>query len=202
MAFKIAPDNSSSPVGLAQMRYALVNKADYNHANSITNATSSLQQIVASPETLQADVSSSTWNQSQPYGLAEMYGQTWSEPAAGPTTYTFNLSVTNGGDDCDKATVTIKKNGTTVATMLSVAGSSPSWSVSSFTATDSDTVLIEAQSQGGGGAGCLNTDTEVTVQRPSGTTVIGPIAASDGLTTHSFTPSANQTISVISTATS
>lgn len=33
--YKIAPD-STGPIGMAQMKYGLVNKADYNNSNGVT----------------------------------------------------------------------------------------------------------------------------------------------------------------------
>lgn len=194
--YKIAPSTQGA-TGLAKMRRSLDSKADYNASNTYTTNSTSMSTLVTSATTYQADVDSSTWNQATPYKFSEMINQTWSDSA----TYTFTLSVANGGDNCDKSTVTITKNGSTVATMTSSAGAPPSWSVSSFTATNSDTIVITAQSNGAGGAGCTSSNTTVTVYRPAGTAVIGPIDSGDGAVTNTFTPSANQTIHVISTGT-
>jgi hypothetical protein len=195
--YDIAPANTGSEIGMAQMIYGLENKANYNAANLSATDHQDLQTLASTPTTYQGDLTSKTWDGNSPYGFAEMAGQTWND---GPTIYTYTLFASNGGDNCDKAAVSISVNGTPVASMSSAAGSSPSWNVSNFQANSGDTIQITAQSQGGGGAGCINFDTDIIVF-VGGTSVLGPINSLNGQQSHSFTASSSTNISVTTTAT-
>ena len=108
--YKIAPTSSATPIGMAQMVYGLVNSVDYNHSNLFTSATSSMLQLVTAQEAYQPAYSSSTWNESTPYGIDEMVNQTWNE-----TTFTIKTEVSSSqGDLAEYTFVFVKLNGTSV----------------------------------------------------------------------------------------
>lgn len=104
--YKIAPD-STGEIGMAQMKYGLVNKADYNNSNGVTTEIN-METLVVNSTTYQGDLSSKTWNTSTPYGFGEMYGQTWNDT---PDTLTATrtsffatgtyTTVTNYGSETD-----------------------------------------------------------------------------------------------------
>jgi len=104
--YKIAPD-STGEIGMAQMKYGLVNKANYNNSNGVTTEIN-METLVVNSTTYQSDLSSKTWNTSTPYGFGEMYGQTWNDTpdtlTATRTSYfatgTYN-TVTNYGSETD-----------------------------------------------------------------------------------------------------
>lgn len=104
--YKIAPD-STGEIGMAQMKRSLVNKADYNNSQGVTTEIN-MQTLVVNSTTYQSDLSSKTWNTSQPYGFSEMYGQTWQDTpdtlSATRTSYfatgTYQ-TVTNYGSETD-----------------------------------------------------------------------------------------------------
>ncbi len=100
MAFTIAPANSGSELGMAQMRYGLHNSANYNAANLYTGAPTGMRELVSGSTTYQGDLSSKTWNAAQPYGFDEMYGETWD---AG---FTVFISQQNT-DNCGKGNGTV-----------------------------------------------------------------------------------------------
>jgi len=85
--YKIAPDTTGE-IGMAQMKYGLVNKADYNNSNGVTTEIN-MQTLVVNSTTYQSDLTSKTWDTSQPYGFGEMYGQTWSDAIAATLNYSF-----------------------------------------------------------------------------------------------------------------
>lgn len=210
--YKIAPD-STGIISLGAMRKSLEASADYSAGSKHSTASTSVNTLVGSPVTYQSNVDSFTWSTTNPKGFNEMYGKTWSDGSGGgggggPTSYTLTLSTpSNGGDNCDRANVTIVQGGTTLATMSSPAGAAPSWNTSSVTVTDDSTVRITAADQGGGGAGCTSSYTQVQV-RLNGTlrisimdqTVVVGTSTSSTSAYYDFTPSANQTVSVTTTA--
>jgi len=85
--YKIAPDTTGE-IGMAQMKYGLVNKADYNNSNGVTTEIN-MQTLVVNSTTYQSDLTSKTWDTSQPYGFDEMYGQTWSDAIPATLNYSF-----------------------------------------------------------------------------------------------------------------
>lgn len=208
--YKIAPD-STGIISLGAMRNSLNATADYNATSKYTAASTSMNTLVGTPTTYQANVDSFTWTTTNPKGFGEMYGKTWSDGSGGgggPTSYTLTLSTpANGGNNCDKASVTIVQGGTTLATMTSTAGAAPSWNASSVTVTDDSTVRISASDLGGGGAGCTTAYTNVVV-RLNGTvrinitdqSVVVGTSTSNTSAYYDFTPSANWTVSVTTTA--
>lgn len=190
--YKIAPD-STGPIGMAQMKYGLVNKTNYNHSNGTTNPVSMIT-LVASPTTYQGDLTSKTWNSVTPYGFAEMYGQTWQDLA----TYTYTFTESIGA--CSKYQVSMKVNGTTANVINNLLTPQNEWAQDSGVVTQGDSIQIIAYTVGGSaGPGCANVDTSVTVTA-NGTTVIGPIDSNDGTITYSFTASQNLSINVSTTA--
>lgn len=108
--YKIAPV-STGPIGMAQMKYGLVNKADYNHANGVAT-TISMDTLVISPTTYQGDLTSKTWNTSQPHGFSEMYNQTWEDVILATVSYQF-IPPTGGS-----ISVTVFKNSQTTGNTL------------------------------------------------------------------------------------
>jgi len=121
--YKIAPD-STGEIGMAQMKYGLVNSADYNNSNGVTTEIN-MQTLVVNSTNYQSSLTSKTWDTSQPYGFGEMYGQTWSDAIAAtlnysftnPTGGSFNVIVRlgsstgtilyNGGIDTDSLSVSV-----------------------------------------------------------------------------------------------
>lgn len=204
--YKIAP-TSTGIISLGAMRKSLVASADYSATSKHTAASTSMNTLVGTPTTYQSNVASFTWTTTNPKGFQEMYGETWSDGGGGATSYTLTLTVSNGGNNCDRASVTIVQGGTTLATMTSTAGAAPYWNTSSITVTDDSTVRISASDQGGGGAGCTTAYTNVIV-RVNGTvrinitdqSVVVGTSTSNTSAYYDFTPSANWTIAVTTTA--
>jgi hypothetical protein len=156
--YKIAPD-STGEIGMAQMKYGLVNKADYNNSNGVTTEIN-MQTLVVNSTTYQSDLESKTWNTSQPYGFGEMYGETWNDAVS----YTLNISgqVTT---NCSKYTATITQNGSTICTITKASSAQPSVSNNAPTVTEGDTIVVTVTAQTPTGAGCsLFTGTDATIQ--------------------------------------
>ena len=205
--YKIAPD-STGIISLGAMRKSLEAEADYSAASKHSAASTSVNTLVGTPSSYQTNCDSFTWSATSPKGFQEMYGETWSDGSGGgggATSYTLTLNTpNNGGDDCDRALITIVQGGVTLATMSSPAGASPSWNASSVTVTDDSVVRITATDQGGGGAGCNTSHTNVTVR--DGNTIkihiLDQVVVTGTSTTPSisgywqFTPSGNKTINV------
>lgn len=207
--YKIAPD-STGIISLGAMRKSLEAEADYSATSKHTTASTSVSTLVGTPSSYQTNCDSFTWSATSPKGFQEMYGETWSDGSGGgggATSYTLTLNTpNNGGDDCDRAQVTIVQGGVTLATMSSPAGASPSWNASSVTVTDDSVVRITATDQGGGGAGCTANYTNLLVK--DGNTVRinitdESVAVGNGSYPSGwwqFTPSGNKTINVNTTA--
>jgi len=87
--YKIAPD-STGEIGMAQMKYGLVNKADYNNSNGVTTEIN-METLVVNSTNYQSSLTSKTWDTSQPYGFGEMYGQTWDDAVAATLSYGFYM---------------------------------------------------------------------------------------------------------------
>ena len=91
--YKIAPD-STGEIGMAQMKYGLVNSADYNNSNGVTTEIN-METLIVNSTTYQSNLTSKTWNTSQPHGFGEMYGQTWDDAVA--ATLSYNIASLIGG---------------------------------------------------------------------------------------------------------
>lgn len=175
--YKIAPV-STGPIGMAQMKYGLVNKADYNHANGVTT-TISMDTLVVSPTTYQGDLTSKTWNTSQPHGFSEMYNQTWEDQTP------FTLAVyaqPQTNNNCSAFTATVKKNGTLVKTISKTSGNNPVFSPTgqTFSVVDTDVILIEVDFSNISGVGCVGSFSETTVNIKTGSTVFNWTTKSSG----------------------
>jgi len=126
--YKIAPD-STGEIGMAQMKRSLVNKADYNNSQGVTTEIN-MQTLVVNSTTYQSDLTSKTWNTSQPYGFGEMYGETWEDVIIATVSYSFIAP--SGGT----IGATIYKNSTTNANVL--------FNQSGMTGTNTGTVTVES----------------------------------------------------------
>ncbi len=93
--YDIAPANTGSEIGLAQMRYGLSASADYNTSNIYSAGSTDMQTLVVNSTTYQSNLTSKTWNTSTPYGFAEMAGQTWDDAVA--ATLSYNIASLIGG---------------------------------------------------------------------------------------------------------
>lgn len=191
--YKIAPV-STGPIGMAQMKYGLVNKADYNHANGVTT-TISMDTLVVSPTTYQGDLTSKTWNTSQPHGFSEMYNQTWNDAV----TYTIIASTSPiSSTDCSKFTAFVSKNGTQQITFSKNSGAQVVTTGNSFSALSTDTILVSVTTSDGTGAGCVGNTTTVLVRTsnsPFGTYVTKKTISGNFVTqTYSFNPSSTESV--------
>lgn len=135
--YKIAPV-STGPIGMAQMKYGLVNKADYNHANGVTT-TISMDTLVVSPTTYQGDLTSKTWNTSQPHGFSEMYNQTWEDVILATVSYSFIAP--SGGT----IGATIYKINTTTPNVLFNQSGMTGTNNGTVTVTSGDKVIVAVQ---------------------------------------------------------
>jgi len=165
--YTIAP--SGSEIGMAQMRYGLNNKANYNSGNLYTAGPISLRTISQSPDDYQGDLTSQTWNTASPYGFNELAGQTWEDQVP------FNLAIyaqPQTNNNCSAFTATIKKNGTVMKTITKTSGNNPVFSPTgqSFSVVDTDVILIEVDLSTISGAGCTSFF-ETTVDIKTGSTV-------------------------------
>lgn len=160
--YKIAPD-STGEIGMAQMKYGLVNKADYNNSNGVTTEIN-METLVVNSTTYQGDLTSKTWNTSQPYGFGEMYGQTWSDVS------TFTLYITDTSTaNCAKYSATVKKNGTVVSTITKLSTSTATISTSQIQVLSTDTILIEATAETPTGVGCIGSFSGTDLSVATGT---------------------------------
>ena len=188
--YKIAPD-STGEIGMAQMKYGLVNKADYNNSNGVTTEIN-MQTLVSSSTTYQSDLTSKTWNTAQPYGFDEMYGETWNDQ----TPFTITVYATPATSNCSRFTGTVKKNGVVVATITKNSNSTAT-GTTTFSAVDTDTILMEVDVFAPTGVGCSSFN-ETTVNLQTGasafsmstrSTVTGGLGES---TSYSFTASTTE----------
>ena len=131
--YDIAPATTGSEIGMAQMRYGLHNKADYNASNLYTAGAISLRTISQSPSTYQGDLVSQTWNTASPYGFDELAGETWSDATAATVSYSF--TDTTGGT----LSVTVRLGGPT-GTVLYNAGTG----TGTLNASVGDTIYVSA----------------------------------------------------------
>lgn len=181
--YDIAPANTNSEIGMAQMKYGLVNKADYNSSNAVTTEIN-MQTLVVNSTTYQEDLTSKTWNTSQPYGFAEMAGKTWNDAIS------YSLSI--GGQsttNCSAYTMTVTRNGSLIATITKSSGGSPSSTINT-TVTNGDTIVINATANVPTGAGCgafFGTDITVQTANSSLSYTNRAFASSPNSTSYTFT---------------
>jgi len=193
--YKIAPD-STGEIGMAQMKYGLVNSADYDNSNGVTTEIN-MQTLVVNSTTYQSDLTSKTWDTSQPYGFGEMYGQTWNDGL----TILFNQSVNT---DCSKYQGTVRVNGTTEVTFSKNSGSPASPNSDSIQVSPGDTILISVTAQTPTGQGCAGLGSEVTIRTGpnAGSLTTRKTINSLNTDTYSYTASTSEAyISIISVAT-
>lgn len=175
--YKIAPDTTGE-IGMAQMKYGLVNKADYNNSNGVTTEVN-MNTLVVNSTSYQGDLTSKTWNTSQPFSFSEMYGQTWNDQTP------FTLAVyaqPQTNNNCSAFSATIKKNGTTVKTITKTSGNNPVFSPTgqTFSVVDTDVILIEVDFSNISGVGCVGSFSETTVNIKTGSTVFNWTTKSSG----------------------
>lgn len=189
MAFTIAPANSGSELGMAQMRYGLHNSANYNATSSYTAAATGMRELVSGSTTYQGDLSSKTWNVAQPYGFDEMYGQTWD---AGFTMYVSQQNT----DNCGKGTGTVYNGEVLEATFSKNSDAFPTIDNNNFEASSTDIISVFVTAQTPTGAGCLENfnGTDVSIQTgPSlGSLTTRKIVSSLGSDSYSFTASLSE----------
>jgi hypothetical protein len=184
--YKIAPDTTGE-IGMAQMKRSLVDSQDYNNSQGVTTEIN-MQTLVTTPTTYQGDLTSKTWNTSQPYGFGEMYGETWNDAVS----YTLNISgqVTT---NCSKYTATITQNGSTICTIIKSSGAQPSVSNSAPTVTEGDTIVVSVTAQNPTGASCstwLGTDASIWTANSSFSYTQRAFVASFNSTSYTFTANA------------
>ena len=191
--YKIAPDTTGE-IGMAQMKYGLVNKADYNNSNGVTTEIN-MQTLVVNSTTYQSDLTSKTWNTSQPYGFGEMYGETWND-AVTYSIITNASPINNTG--CSKFTAFISKNGTQQQTFNKISGAQVATTGNSFNALSTDTILVSVTTSDGTGSGCAGGTTTVLIRTsnsPFGGYVTKKTISGNFVTqTYSFNPSATESV--------
>lgn len=199
MAFTIAPANSGSELGMAQMRYGLHNSANYNASNLYTAAATGMQELANSPATYQASLSSKTWDGNSPYGFDEMYGETWDSTF----TLSFNQAINT---DCSTYQGTVKVNGGTEVSFSKLSGSPGSPSSDSVQVSAGDTILISVTAQVPTGAGCagfFGSDVTIKTGPNAGSLTTRKVISSPNTDTYSYTASTSEAyISITSVATS
>jgi len=168
---------------MAQMKYGLVNKANYNNSNGITTEISMIT-LVASPTSYQGDLTSKTWNSATPYGFNEMYGKTWNDAV----NYTLSIGG-QSSNNCSAYTMTVTRNGTLIATINKTSGNYPSSTINT-TVTNGDTIVINATANTPTGAGCgayLGTDITIQTANTSFSYTNRGVASSPNSTSYTFT---------------
>lgn len=181
--YDIAPANTGSEIGMAEMKYGLVNKADYNSSNAVTTEIN-MQTLVVNSTTYQGDLTSKTWNTSQPYGFGEMYGETWNDAIS----YTLSIGG-QSSSNCSKYTATVTRNGTLIATITKNSSSPPSSTINA-TVTNGDTIVVSVTAQTPTGASCglyLGTDATIQTANSSLSYTNRAVASSPGSTSYTFT---------------
>lgn len=184
--YKIAPDTTGE-IGMAQMKYGLVNKADYNNSNGVTTEIN-MQTLVVNSTTYQSDLTSKTWNTSQPYGFDEMYGETWDYGL----TIAFNQPVNT---DCSAYQGTVQVNGTTEVSFNKLSGSPGSPTSDSIQVSPGDTILISVTAQVPTGTGCTSffgSDVTIKTGPNAGSLTDKKTIISPNTDTYSFTASTSE----------
>jgi hypothetical protein len=181
--YKIAPDTTGE-IGMAQMKRGLVAKADYDNSQGVTTEIN-MQTLVVNSTTYQGDLTSKTWNTSQPYGFGEMYGETWNDAVS------YSLSI--GGQsssNCSKYTATVTRNGTLIATITKSSNSFPSSTINT-TVTNGDTIVVSVTANPPTGAGSCSaytgTDATISTANSSFSFTDRAIASSPGNASYTFT---------------
>ena len=180
--YSIAP--SGSEIGMAQVRYGLHNKANYNSGNLYTAGAISLRTISQSPVDYQGDLVSQTWNTASPYGFNELAGKTWNDAIS----YTLSIGG-QSSTNCSAYTMTVTRNGSLIATITKASGGSPSSTINT-TVTNGDTIVINATANTPTGAGCtayLGTDITVQTANSSFSYTNRALASSPNSTSYTFT---------------
>ena len=134
--YDIAPATTGSEIGMAQMRYGLHNKADYNAANLYTAGATGMITLAASAVTYQADLTSKTWDSVTPYGFGEMAGQTWQDVLEATVSYSF-IAPTGG-----TIGATIYKINTTTPNILFNQSGMTGTNNGTVTVTSGDKVIV------------------------------------------------------------
>jgi len=161
--YKIAP-NSSGEIGMGQMRYGLSASADYNASNIHTTSNTSIETLVVNSTNYQSDLASKTWDTSQPYGFAEMYGQTWEDA--------FLILFTQPSDaNCGKGNGEIFVDGISQTTFSKLSSSSPSPLSFNFSGSASETITISASADSPTGASCIESFTSTNIEIYTGPSV-------------------------------
>jgi len=113
--YAIAP-TTGSEIGMAQMRYGLHNKANYNSGNLYTATATSIRTISQLPGDYQSDLASQTWNTASPYGFNELAGKTWNSIVA-TVSYSFanNISIFSAAATLN---ITVRLGGPTGTVLL------------------------------------------------------------------------------------
>lgn len=188
MAFTIAPANSGSELGMAQMRYGIHNSANYNASNLYTAAATGMRELVSGSTTYQGDLSSKTWNTAAPYGFDEMYGQTWD---AGFTMYISQQNT----DNCGKGNGTVYSAEVLVATFNKNSAAFPTIDNNNFQATSTDIVNVFVTAGTPTGEGCssfLGTDVAIQTGPSLGSLTTRKIVSSLASDSYSFTASLSE----------
>ena len=188
--YKIAPD-SSGEIGMGQMRYGLSASADYNASNIHTTSNTSIETLVVNSTNYQSDLASKTWDTSQPYGFAEMYGQTWEDA--------FLMSFTQLSDaNCGVGDGEIFVDGVSQTTFNKTPSASPSPLSFNFSASASETITISASAATPTGTGCSGftiTDMKIYTGPSVSNLTLKRIISSNFPPQHySFNPSLNDVV--------
>ena len=197
--YKIAPDTTGE-IGMAQMKYGLVNKADYNNSNGVTTEIN-MQTLVVNSTTYQSDLSAKTWNTSQPYGFGEMYGETWNDAV------TYSIITNASPINCSKYVATITQNGTTISTINKNSNSSRTISNNAPTVNEGDTIVVTLTAQNPTGATCggfLGTDGIIQTLNSSFSQTNRAFVSSFNTVSYTFTANATnfKVVNIQATATS
>lgn len=188
MAFTIAPANSGSELGMAQMRYGLHNSVNYNATSSYTAAPTGMRELVSGSITYQGDLSSKTWNVVAPYGFDEMYGQTWD---AG---FTVFISQQNT-DNCGKGNGTVYSSEVLKATFNKNSAAYPTIDTNNFEASSTDIINVFVTAATPTGEGCssfLGTDVVIQTGPSLGSLTTRKTISSIDSDSYSFTASLSE----------
>lgn len=187
--YLIAP--ASGEIGMGQMRYGLSASAHYNASNIHTTSNTSIETLVVNSTNYQSGLASKTWDTSQPYGFAEMYGQTWNDD--------FVMLFTQSSDpNCGRGDGEIFVDGISQTTFSKDSSASPSPLSFNFSASGSQTITISASAATPIGTGCsgvTTTDMEIyTGPSVSNLTLKDRIISNFPPQHYSFNPSPNDVV--------
>jgi len=187
--YLIAP--VSGEIGMGQMRYGLSASAHYNASNIHTTSNTSIETLVVNSNNYQSGLASKTWDTSQPYGFAEMHGQTWNDD--------FVISFTQSSDpNCGRGSGEIFVDGVSQTTFNKASSASPSPLSFNFPASGSQTITISGSAGTPVGTGCsgfTNTNIEIyTGPSTSNLTFKKLIVGNFPPQHYSFNPSPNDVV--------